>query len=72
MSMTKVSISLSDADIAYLDTQTLAGRYASRSAALQDAVRKLRESELADAYAEAFAEWQDDVWDDALGEGLTA
>jgi len=72
MSMTKVSISLSDADIAYLDTQTLAGRYASRSAALQDAVRKLRESELADAYAEAFAEWSDDVWDDALGEGLTA
>lgn len=72
MPMTKVSVSLSDADISYLDTQTLAGRYASRSAALQDAIRKLRESELADAYAEAFADWHDDVWDDALGDGLTA
>ncbi|TXK17768.1 antitoxin [Homoserinibacter sp. GY 40078] len=70
--MTKVSVSLSDADISYLDAQTLAGRYGSRSAALQDAIRKLRESELADAYAEAFAEWHDDVWDDALGDGLTA
>ena len=72
MATTKVSVSLSDADLSYLDTQTLAGRYPSRSAALQDAIRKLRESELADAYAEAFAEWDDDSWDDALGDGLTA
>jgi len=69
---TKVSVSLSEADLSYLDTQTLAGRYASRSAALQDAIRKLRESELADAYAEAFAEWHDDAWDAAVSDGLSA
>lgn len=72
MATTKVSISLNEADLAYLDTQTLAGRYASRSAALQDAIRKLRESELADAYAEAFSEWNDEAWDDAVSDGLTA
>ena len=72
MATTKVSVSLSEADLAYLDTQTLAGRYASRSAAFQDAIRKLRESELADAYAEAFSEWDDDAWDEAVGDGLTA
>lgn len=69
---TKISVSLSPEDIHYLDTHTLSGRYASRSAALQDAVRALRERELSDAYAEAFAEWDDDAWDDALTDGLTA
>jgi Arc/MetJ-type ribon-helix-helix transcriptional regulator len=69
---TKVSVSLSEADLSYLDNQTLTGRYPSRSAALQDAIRKLRESELADAYAEAFAEWHDEPWDDAVGDGLSA
>jgi Arc/MetJ-type ribon-helix-helix transcriptional regulator len=72
MPTTKVSVSLSEADLSYLDGQTLAGRYPSRSAALQDAIRKLRESELADAYAEAFAEWHDEAWDEAVGDGLSA
>lgn len=72
MATTKVSVSLSEADLSYLDGQTLAGRYASRSAALQDAIRKLRESQLADAYAEAFAEWHDDAWSEATADGLGA
>lgn len=72
MATTKVSVSLSEADLSYLDGQTLSGRYASRSAALQDAIRKLRESELADAYAEAFGEWHDEAWDGAVGDGLSA
>ncbi len=72
MPTTKVSVSLTDADLSYLDTQTLSGRYPSRSAALHDAIRKLRESELADAYAEAFSEWDEDAWDAAVGDGLTA
>jgi Arc/MetJ-type ribon-helix-helix transcriptional regulator len=72
MSSVKVSVSIPDDDLAYLDTQTLAGRYPSRSAALHDAIRMLRESELADAYAEAFAEWQDDAWDAAAADGLGA
>lgn len=70
--MSKVSVSLPDDDLAYLDTQTLSGRYATRSAALQDAIRMLRESELADAYAEAFAEWRDDVWESTAADGLGA
>jgi Arc/MetJ-type ribon-helix-helix transcriptional regulator len=72
VSSVKVSVSIPDDDLAYLDTQTLAGRYPSRSAALHDAIRMLRESELADAYAEAFAEWQDDAWDAAAADGLGA
>lgn len=72
MSSVKVSVSIPDDDLAYLDTQTLTGRYPSRSAALHDAIRMLRESELADAYAEAFAEWQDDAWDAAVADGLGA
>jgi Arc/MetJ-type ribon-helix-helix transcriptional regulator len=70
--MSKVSVSLPDDDLAYLDTQTLSGRYASRSAALQDAIRMLRESELADAYAEAYGEWQDDDWESTATDGLGA
>ncbi len=72
MTSSKVSVSIPDGDLAYLDAQTLAGRYASRSAALHDAIRMLRESELADAYAEAFAEWQDDGWESASADGLGA
>ncbi|MCS0499183.1 ribbon-helix-helix domain-containing protein [Protaetiibacter mangrovi] len=72
MSSVKVSISLPSDDLAYVDTQTLSGRYASRSAALHDAIRMLRESELADAYAEAFGEWQDDGWESTAADGLGA
>jgi Arc/MetJ-type ribon-helix-helix transcriptional regulator len=63
MSHAKVSLSLSDDDLAFLDAEAVSGRYSSRSAAVQDAVRLLRESRLADAYAEAFGEGYDDEWD---------
>ncbi|MEO2129634.1 MAG: ribbon-helix-helix domain-containing protein [Microbacterium sp.] len=66
----KVSLSLSTDDLAFLDDQTRAGVYSSRSAAVQDAVRVLREERLADAYADAFAEPADDAWDAASGDGL--
>ncbi|AYF96933.1 ribbon-helix-helix domain-containing protein [Protaetiibacter intestinalis] len=72
MSSVKVSVSIPHDDLAYLDTQTLSGRYASRSAALHDAIRMLRESELADAYAEAYGEWQDDEWENTAADGLGA
>jgi Arc/MetJ-type ribon-helix-helix transcriptional regulator len=72
MSNAKVSLSLSEGDIAFLDLETLSGRYASRSAAVQDAVRLLRESRLADAYAEAFADGYDDEWDAADADGLAS
>lgn len=72
MTNAKVSLSLSESDVAFLDLETLSGRYASRSAAVQDAVRLLRESRLADAYAEAFAEGYDDAWDAADADGLAS
>jgi len=68
----KVSLSLSEEDVAFLDTETRDGRYASRSAATQEAVRLLRESRLADAYAEAFAEGGDEDWDQVAGDGLAS
>ncbi|MFF7291316.1 antitoxin [Microbacterium sp. NPDC008134] len=70
MTHSKVSLSLSATDIAFLDTEVLVGRYASRSAAVQDAVSLLRESRLADAYAEAFAEGYDGEWDTVDNDGL--
>jgi len=72
MSFAKVSLSLSDADIAFLDSETLSGAFASRSAAMQAAVRLLRESRLEDAYAEAFGEWDDQTWDEASADGIGA
>lgn len=74
MAHTKVSLSLATADIAFLDRETFDGRFASRSAAVQEAVRLLRESRLDDAYAEAFGEWQEsddrDAWDATAGDGV--
>lgn len=72
MTNTKVSLSLSEEDVAFLDTEALNGRYASRSAAVQDAVRMLRESRLADAYAEAYAEGYDAEWDAVQADGLAS
>lgn len=68
----KVSLSLSEEDIAFLDAETQSGRYPSRSAATQDAVRLLRESRLADAYAEAYGEGYDEEWDVAVDDGLAS
>lgn len=70
MSHIKISLSLSEEDAAFLDGEALTGRYASRSAAVQDAVRLLRESRLADAYAEAYAEGYDEDWDFAVEDGI--
>ncbi|WP_337002537.1 MULTISPECIES: ribbon-helix-helix domain-containing protein [unclassified Microbacterium] len=72
MSAAKVSLSLSASDLAFLDAESLAGRYSSRSAAVQDAVRLLRESRLADAYAEAYGEGYDEEWDTAVDDGLAS
>lgn len=59
-------------DWAFLDAQALEGRYPSRSAAVQAAVRLLRESRLADAYAEAYATGYDDEWDAVAEDGLAS
>lgn len=70
----KLSVSLPDADVAFLDAQIEAGEYSSRSAVLHRAVRLLRAADLDDAYAEAWQEWSESgdaaVWDATAGDGL--
>lgn len=70
----KVSVSLSDEDVEYLDTYARQRRLGSRSAALQKAVRLLRASELGAQYEEAWEEWAEPdeaaAWERLAGEGL--
>ena len=61
----KVSVSIPDEDVEFLDNYTKTHRIASRSAALHRAIRLLRASELGDAYAAAFTDWTDDPANDA-------
>jgi Arc/MetJ-type ribon-helix-helix transcriptional regulator len=70
----KVSVSLPDDDVEYLDTYARERGLESRSAAVHKAVRLLRASELGAAYEDAWAEWKagDDaeLWDGASADGL--
>jgi Arc/MetJ-type ribon-helix-helix transcriptional regulator len=69
----KLSVSLSDEDVDYLDAYAEAQGLASRSAALQKAVRLLRASELGASYEAAWAEWAEhdaDAWDELSADGL--
>lgn len=70
----KVSVSLPDEDVAFLDDYARNHEIASRSATLRRAIRLLRASELAQDYAEAFAQWDSEeshLWDSAVSDGLT-
>ena len=68
----KVSVSLPDEDVDFLDTYARAQGFASRSAALHEAVRLLRAAELTDAYAEAWQEWSSsgeaELWEPVTGD----
>jgi Arc/MetJ-type ribon-helix-helix transcriptional regulator len=70
----KLSVSLPDEDVAYLDEYARAQRLESRSAALHKAVRLLRASELGSAYEDAWTEWaesdDDQLWDAVVDDGL--
>ncbi len=70
----KVSVSLSDKDVEYLDTYARQRRLGSRSAALQRAVRLLRASELGAEYESAWEEWAEsdeaEAWERVSGDGL--
>ena len=71
----KVSVSIPDGDVAFLDDYAKSHSLASRSAALQRAIRLLRANELSRHYAAAFAEWTGDadnsLWDAAVADGLS-
>jgi Arc/MetJ-type ribon-helix-helix transcriptional regulator len=71
----KLSVSLPDDDVEFLDTYAETQGIASRSAVMHKAVRLLRASELGPAYEDAWADWADgddrDLWDKATGDGLS-
>ena len=70
----KLSVSLPDEDVEYLDTYAQTQGLESRSAALRKAVRLLRASELGAAYEDAWAEWAEgtdsELWDAMTADGL--
>ena len=71
----KLSVSLPDEDVEYLDTYAANQGLESRSAALRKAVRLLRASELGSAYEDAWTEWDhsedSEHWEAATSDGLT-
>lgn len=70
----KLSVSLSDEDVAVLDAYVKNAGLASRSAALQHAIRMLRHAALEHDYEAAWSEWAEteeaDFWAETLNDGL--
>lgn len=71
----KLSVSLSDEDIAVLDAYVKKAGLPSRSAGLQRAVSMLRYPALEDDYAAAWAQWSADedsaAWEGTVADGVT-
>lgn len=72
----KLSVSLPEEDVAFLDEYTAEGGASSRSAVLHEAVRLLRTSHLEQEYEHAWDEWEstgeNEVWDATAADGLDA
>jgi Arc/MetJ-type ribon-helix-helix transcriptional regulator len=72
----KVSLSIPDEDVEFLDAYAKSHGQSSRSAAVQQAIRTLRATELAGDYEAAFAEWfagdDAEAWDATAGDGVSA
>jgi Arc/MetJ-type ribon-helix-helix transcriptional regulator len=68
----KVSVSLPEEDVEFLDSYARSQGIDSRSAVVHKAVGLLRASELGAAYEEAFAAWSDEdaSWDVVTADGL--
>jgi len=70
----KLSISLPNQDVALLDEYVRTSGLASRSAAVQHAVRLLRHTDLEEDYEAAWAEWdgsaEQTLWDGTAADGL--
>jgi len=74
MSQVKLSVSLSDGDVAALDRYARAAGLKSRSAAIQQAIRLLGDPDLEAAYAAAWQEWETsgdaEAWESTAADGL--
>ena len=70
----KLSVSLTEEDVAVLDDYARSAGRRSRSAALQHAIRLLRHPDLEDDYAAAWEEWrasgEEADWQTTAGDGL--
>jgi Arc/MetJ-type ribon-helix-helix transcriptional regulator len=69
----KVSLSLPEGDVAYVDSLAKGGQ-TSRSAVVHQAIQSLRQRDLAAEYAAAFTEWVEDghaaAWEPTVADGL--
>jgi Arc/MetJ-type ribon-helix-helix transcriptional regulator len=71
----KLSVSLPDEDVEFIDQYAAQHAVESRSGVVQRALSLLRAVELGDDYAAAWDEWKsskETVWDSALADGLGA
>lgn len=70
----KVSVSLPDEDVEFLDAYADSQGITSRSAVVHKAVRLLRASELGPAYEDAWEEWSSGdegrAWESTASDGL--
>jgi Arc/MetJ-type ribon-helix-helix transcriptional regulator len=70
----KLSVSLPDADVAFIDDFAARSGEPSRSSVLQRAVRLLRMAELDSAYEGAYREWEAgedaQLWEATAADGL--
>ena len=70
----KLSVSLSEKDVEFLDVYITAHDLETRSAGLQAALRALRDLDLQEAYEQAFEEWDGSedqrLWDTTTGDRI--
>lgn len=70
----KISVSLTDEDVTFLDHYAGDHGGLTRSAALHVAIERLRTDALDDAYAAAAAEWRDSgeaaAWESTVADGI--
>jgi Arc/MetJ-type ribon-helix-helix transcriptional regulator len=70
----KLSVSLPDEDVAFVDEYVERTGSSSRSSAIQRAIALLRAAELEEEYASAFDEWaqagEEAVWERTAADGL--
>jgi Arc/MetJ-type ribon-helix-helix transcriptional regulator len=70
----KVSVSLPEEDVEFLDQYARSIGAGSRSAVIQRAIRLMRAAELGPAYARAWEEWAAEgdaaAWDAVVGDGI--
>ncbi|MDR0958885.1 MAG: ribbon-helix-helix domain-containing protein [Propionibacteriaceae bacterium] len=67
----KLSVSIPEADVAFIDSYSQSTGLPTRSAVIQEAVHALRDQSLADEYEAAWDEWDDGpLWEIVLTDGL--